>query len=285
VPLDTGDFQVAKSLVRTGARTIGALHCDLDQTSSSYAPVSRQRLDQAGLDAWLLGHVHMPGDLTGRNPVGYLGSLVGLDIGEPGPRGAWRVRADHQGVHCEQLALGPVRWERISIDLSTLETGDAQEFLTFIRSYLKERLANDPSLDPDMTHVVITRITLTGSPAHRECARQLAEEAKRELPLWPLAGFEVIVESIRDETRDRVDLVALANQPTPVGRVATTILDIQRDQATDLQERAQETIRRVADGGWETHEKDYPLPPANQALEDAAWRVLHHMLAQQETAS
>src|SRR5690606_1898120 len=40
--------------------TIGLLHCDRDQSVSNYAPVTSVELAAAGVDLWLLGHVHRP---------------------------------------------------------------------------------------------------------------------------------------------------------------------------------------------------------------------------------
>ena len=63
---------------------LGLLHCDRDAGNSPYAPVTSQELRQAGLDGWLLGHIHKPDALSAEAPNGYLGSLVGLDRSETG---------------------------------------------------------------------------------------------------------------------------------------------------------------------------------------------------------
>ena len=39
---------------------LGLLHCDRDAGADSpYAPITRQELERAGLDGWLLGHIHI----------------------------------------------------------------------------------------------------------------------------------------------------------------------------------------------------------------------------------
>ena len=69
-----------------GVADVGLLHCDLGSTQSPYAPVPAAMLGQTRCDAWLLGHVHKA-DAMDRSPFGYLGSLCGVDAGEPGPHG------------------------------------------------------------------------------------------------------------------------------------------------------------------------------------------------------
>src|SRR5690606_28513558 len=57
---------------REGRLTLGLLHCDRDQSGSRYAPVSSRDLDEAPVDAWLLGHIHKPDAMGGPRPQGYL---------------------------------------------------------------------------------------------------------------------------------------------------------------------------------------------------------------------
>ena len=47
---------------------IGLLHADLGASGGTYAPVRQAELDDAGCDAWLLGHIHKPSlaDTRGR---------------------------------------------------------------------------------------------------------------------------------------------------------------------------------------------------------------------------
>jgi exonuclease SbcC len=59
---------------------VGLLHCDRDVAGSPYAPVRSAELEAAPVDAWLLGHIHRPGVLSPPRPMGYLGSLCGLDL-------------------------------------------------------------------------------------------------------------------------------------------------------------------------------------------------------------
>jgi len=109
--------------LRAGVPRIGLLHADLDASGGNYAPISSSELDAAGLDAWLLGHIHKPSLPEGRSregvvPNGYLGSLVGLDPSEVGPRGPWLVRVDGRGdVTTRHLPIAPLRWERFELQV------------------------------------------------------------------------------------------------------------------------------------------------------------------------
>jgi hypothetical protein len=224
----------------------------------------------------------MPGNLSGDVPISYLGSLVGLDIGETGARGPWRVSASASGIRCEQLALGPIRWERVEVDLSDLETGDSQETLTHVLATLEQAFEADESMGSRSVEVVIARVVLTGNPASQEGPHNLAEEGHR-LPPERLRGLDVVIESICDETRPPINLQALSKQPTPLGQLATTIMALENgDIEKDLKHRADRVVEHVAKGGWGLSEKDYPLPDTNQALLKAAWRVLDQMLQQRE---
>ncbi|MCH9675157.1 MAG: metallophosphoesterase, partial [Gammaproteobacteria bacterium] len=120
-PLQSGiaDAMVA---VSPGTTTIGLLHCDRDQTHSRYAPVRSAELDAAPVDAWFLGHIHRPDSLEGPRPMGYLGSLAALDVGEQGPHGPWDVAVAHGQVTAEHLPMAPLRWERIDVELDGTTT-------------------------------------------------------------------------------------------------------------------------------------------------------------------
>src|SRR5690606_14157370 len=106
------------SLAQRGdAPIVGLMHCDLDARGGPYAPVRSADLREAGFDAWLLGHVHKPGDLAGARPIGYLGSLTALDSNEVGPRGPWLLETDGRGVHLTHQPLAPLRFEEHDVEI------------------------------------------------------------------------------------------------------------------------------------------------------------------------
>ena len=97
---------------------IGLLHCDRDALGSSYAPVRTSELVEASTDAWLLGHIHKPDPLSLPRPIGYLGSLTGLDPGETGPHGPWVLELTPSTVSISQRPLAPKRWEEVQVDVT-----------------------------------------------------------------------------------------------------------------------------------------------------------------------
>jgi hypothetical protein len=106
------------------------LHADLDASGGHYAPITSRELNESGLDAWLLGHIHQPSLPEGRADSGgtisgYLGSLVGLDPSELGPRGPWLIRVAADGaIVTEHLPISPVRWERFDVQVDEEEGAD-----------------------------------------------------------------------------------------------------------------------------------------------------------------
>ncbi len=140
--------------------SIGLLHCDRDQSASVYAPVTSQALSASGLDAWLLAHIHQPDALSLENPIGYLGSVVGLDAGEPGARGPWLLEwQNNQLQRFEQCPLGPIRWERISLDISGAESvAEVEQRL----SDSLEQLAAELAAEKDPSELIAIRLLLVG---------------------------------------------------------------------------------------------------------------------------
>ncbi|MFC1452477.1 exonuclease SbcCD subunit D [Verrucomicrobiota bacterium] len=102
-PLDSFDLTPDPDLP-----SIGLIHCDLDASTSRFAPVRRSDFARALLDFWALGHIHIPSELQPGDRFGYLGSLVGLDPGETGCRGPWLLTVeDDRRLRPEPAAATP----------------------------------------------------------------------------------------------------------------------------------------------------------------------------------
>jgi DNA repair exonuclease SbcCD nuclease subunit len=110
---------------RTDVPTLALLHCDLDQHGGAYAPVMRRDLEAVeAVDAWLLGHIHAPSHeaLASPRPIGYLGSLCGLDPSETGVHGPWRLTVEGgRAFELEQLPLAPLAWAAVDVQVDGLE--------------------------------------------------------------------------------------------------------------------------------------------------------------------
>jgi len=279
-PLDHGDFAAALGSARTGAARLGVLHADLDAGSSNYAPVSTARLDDAGLDAWFLGHVHKPSPLDDAQPIGYLGSLVGLDAGESGPRGAWRVRATDTGVEARQLALGPVRFENIEVCLDAAACNDVLTDDFAVRACIEAALAEHVASAQLAHHhrALVARVRLTGALEDRAAVQQFSRSMAQH-PIVFDAALPTILQRVTDETREPVDLQQLAAEPTPIGHIARELLAFQATGAVAPEVRA--AFASTLDGGWPLDEDTDPAPALDALFERAAWQALATLLSQE----
>lgn len=206
-------------------RTVGLLHCDLDAGGGHYAPVTRRELGQLalGVSAWFLGHIHQPSIEGGGRPVGYLGSLVGLDPGEQGPRGPWLARSAAASWELEQIVLSPVLWESVDIDVSECAEREAVDpAITHALHDLAARLA--PRLDG--VRVVGVRPRLVGRTGLTGAALAQAGEQARALQL-DADGVLYFIDKVLDGTRPAIDLEALAQRNDPLAIVARRLLELE----------------------------------------------------------
>lgn len=264
---------------------LGVLHCDVDSSSSPYAPVTSADLRDSHTHAWLLGHIHKPGDLTGVRPVGYLGSLMGLDPSETGRHGPWICRVSGSRVALEQFPLAPLRWERVEVRVEDIrEAEELGVFLTEAVRSLHARLRDELG----ETRLVGCRIVLVGrSPFHLDLRR-----VRERLDLEDLCpehdGVSYFVEKVEDASLPARDLDAMAREADPPGLLARKIL-LLRGEASDP-----ERVRLVVDARSELQRvRDAPVfgllgdtrlndEEVAQLLERASLRALEELLAQKE---
>ncbi len=241
------------------APVLGLVHGDLDQPASTNAPLSRGHLEAAGPAAWVLGHIHKPQriDLTGGRWALYPGSPQPLDWSETGAHGAWLLEVAETRLGTPRLLpLATVRWERGELELSGA-TGLAEVEARIVRAVRDEadRLAGEPG--GGAPEELLLRLTVTGrTPAHRDLpglARRLEEETPLELGLEG-GGHARLVE-VRVATRPALDLERLAGGDDAAALVASLLLALDRDGASDerqgvdpgLERRVEESLREVYD--------------------------------------
>jgi DNA repair exonuclease SbcCD nuclease subunit len=243
-----------------GAAEIGLLHADLDAGASPYAPVPRADLTASGLDAWLVGHVHQPDDLAGERPMGYLGSVLGTDPGEAGPRGPWLVEVHGPGqVRCTPCPIAALRWERVEIDCAALESDDpeaagvddlADRLDQHLRETVLPELAEAIGEDLDPVRALGVRVVLRGKVTDRMAWREAcdalestASGAVRGMTdiEWSQRGTTFFVEKIELNAQQAVDLVELARDDTYPGLLARRLVALERmdEEGDALLERAE----------------------------------------------
>lgn len=260
-------------------RRIGILHGDLDATASVYAPVTRGQLRTHAADAWLLGHVHTPSmhDLASEARFGYLGSACGLDPSEDGPRGAWMIRCDAQGVRTEHVPLAPLVWVRHSVDVGSIDADRLDAAVQRECDALADRC--------DGAEAVGVRLVLTGT--HPNWARINKSIAEIDLGQpWEHRGRRVFLDKFEGRVLAPLPLDRLAQERSAAGRIAGLILELQSGGASDLVRQASEEFSSV---GAERNlraptigERQFEMPDARATLMREAQTMLSALLAQSE---
>lgn len=285
----TGQDPLAGPLPPRGPEaTVGLLHCDRDQTGSSYAPVRSAELRAAPVDAWLLGHVHKPDIVPAERPTGYLGSLAATDPGETGPHGAWLLEVAPDGrLRLRGRPLAPLRWERLEVDLSGIaEPGDAQVRVTRAIDRLHARLAASGS----QAEAVGCRLALVGRTALRGAVARLLARDDPESTRVSHDGTAYFIHAWTLEALPELDLEMLAREPSPVGLLARKLLLLRGHG--DPEERAA-LVRAAAQRLRQVSERRYLSAagldaPADEhvaeLLEGAALDALDALLAQKEAS-
>lgn len=274
---------------RGSGLNLGLLHCDRDQSGSSYGPVTSAELSAADLDGWLLGHIHKPDSLSVENPVGYLGSATGLSSGEPGKRGPWLFTIEGgRLVSVEHWSLAPVRWERLAVDLTGIEAAeDARERLLEAINGLDTELSASSS-PPE---AVGLRVTFTGRTDRRRSVQTLLDA--ENLDALPAGGGHIhyFAERIRHATRPDLDMQALAQRTDPPGLLARRLLVLGREP--DDAERCamiEDARRHLADQAGQRYWQslDGATTDDDEAIADwlqqAGLAALDRLLAQREAA-
>ncbi len=208
--------------------TIGLLHCHVDGGKSPHAPVPRATLERAPADAWLLGHVHEPGDLAGVRPIGYLGSIVGLDPSQTGARGPWLAEVEgRRDIKLTHIPIAPLRWEVLEIDAACFDTtlpGDLGEAIGAAVADGFKKLHRRLAEAVKAGAAVGCRVVVTGrSKQHRALRHALENDdvADRHRVLDDVVYF---AESVRDDAEPTLDLEQLAQASDPPGLLARRLL-------------------------------------------------------------
>lgn len=255
---------------------IGLLHCDRDQRDSAYAPVASDELARAGVDAWLLGHVHQPDLARDQRPSGYLGSVTALRASETGIRGPWLVDTDDGRIRVVQLALAPLAYEPVVVDVGDIERADALDvaLLEAGRHAVAGRAENDAL--PDALGL---RVRLTGehpdSMALRETARALAEDP----PVFDESGCRVFIDRLDCAFGPPLDLETLARRPDPAGLLARDLLLLAGPDTEERRQLVEEARGRMNAAGAVTELHAVAKTVDDDEAADALQRVGRAALA------
>lgn len=272
---------------RESLPTIGLLHCDRDQPGSRYAPVAGAELQQAPVDAWLLGHIHKPDPLGGQRPMGYLGSLTGMDPGETGAHGPWLLTIGGDGgIAAEQVPLAPLRWIELAVavdDLASPEDIHRQITDAIDRAHTElATLAHRPA-------AVGCRLRLTGRTNQRaELERTLDADDPRQAPA-ERDGTVYFVHDWHLDVQPTIDLTEAAQGTDPVALLARKLLILRGADSAERRALIGEARDRLAEI---PRRRPYNVLGAEApgdadlaaTLEAAAQRALDDLLRQRDNA-
>ncbi|MCP1727052.1 DNA repair exonuclease SbcCD nuclease subunit [Natronospira proteinivora] len=267
---------------------LGLLHCDRDQPGSHYGPISSAELRGAGLDGWLLGHIHKPDALSLENPSGYLGSVSGMDPGEAGDRGPWLLQIERGRLaSLEQWVLAPIRFEPLQLDLTELEEAEA------VRSRLAECLRQiDARISQSFRppDAVGLRVTLNGRSRFGKQALAILESERQGANNVSPGGSSIryFIEKLIPHTLPEIPLAELADRQDPAGLLARRLLLLDSDGDSEarrrlLAEGRERLMARARDPRWQgLGEPSLDDAAVADWLRQAGRRLLEQMLRQQD---
>lgn len=282
-PLTSPGFQEAMQGGRPEVPTLGVLHADLDAGDSPYAPVRSVDLAAQPVQGWFLGHIHQPGDLHVDRPIGYLGSVVGLDRSEVGPRGPWQVEIESGRWGCSQQVLGPVGWVAVDVDLTGLRPGASasDEVVVRIDGALRDGGRSDPWTGQSGVRVVGVSLRLIGE-VDAEVPRAYLTEVDEAHRRHEVGGRPWVVVSVDDQTRPHLDLEALAAEPTPRGRLATWLLRWEQEGEAAVPDQVRQAWKATDGRSWVDDEERYPVPSLGEAFARQARSLLTQLSRQRD---
>lgn len=210
----------------SGYFNIGVLHTSMGGYSrhETYAPTSIAALAAKQYQYWALGHVHDYAVLSEDPYIIYPGVLQGRKITETGGKGAVLVEVEDGAVRsCKPISFDVIRWSRVVVDCSALETRDD------VHQCMRTVLRHAVEMEGDGRPLVV-RVTVTGATQlHSELqdTRSLLRDELRTIAgeidgnLW--------IEKMSLETSETI---AIVTHDPEIGEVDTQDLFAMLDQAS-----------------------------------------------------
>jgi DNA repair exonuclease SbcCD nuclease subunit len=195
------NLATAYPVPQSGCLNIGLLHTCLEGADGHepYAPCTLEDLKHHGYDYWALGHIHTGRILCDEPLVAFSGNVQGRHARETGPKGCMIVNVAPSGrIEHDFHRLDVVRWERLRIDVSEVDT----ESILFDRA--AESLDNLLASDSDPERLLAVRLVLAGATHLHD--RLLADSERVVAELRSLAA-------IRNQDRLWIEKVELQTQP------------------------------------------------------------------------
>lgn len=216
--------------------TIGLLHGEVGSPDSPYAPLEVSRLQSAGVGLWVLGHIHKPEHWTTPGcDIWYPGSLQALSPKEQGAHGPLLIEVHSKSdMRTSQIPLSPVRYEMLSVPMtrsSEIRSAVMPAFSTF---------ANSEDFAALGVEQLVIDLILTGEHDDITSVDSALKNMVEELHL-NLNGVGLSVRKIINNLVPAIsNMEELAQQSSPAGLLAESILALQREESTPLLEKMKE---------------------------------------------
>lgn len=211
--------------------TVGLLHGDLYDRKSQYAPTDPTGFPNGLPHAWVIGHIHKPDIIKSNAPlILYPGSPQALSAKEPGVHGPVMLSFEGKKVHSKQIALSPVRYDSIQVDVTGAE--NPSDFRNRITQKMKTHTQKHIADIEHVTHLICDVELIGHHPNVSELDNwaQFADELEQQMEGETMVSVRKVVNFAEPVVEN---LEELANQPTPPGMVAKLILDIEKGNASD----------------------------------------------------
>lgn len=210
-------------------QTIGLLHGDTDAVNSLYGPISLDDLRNTNVALWLLGHIHKPQKLAEQPLVWYTGSPQALSAKEPEVHGPLLITiSPNQPLTIKKIAMSPVRYENITIDITGIENDDElREKVVYSLNEDAERKI----IELEEVKSLIYHIKLIGKSSLANEIEFWKKEIVEHSARLNTTGTSISVRRVDCQIQPEVlDLKKLAQQSSPAGILANTILTIEENR-------------------------------------------------------
>lgn len=270
----TDDLAASYPDALPGLFNIGLLHTSLTgrEGHGSYAPTSLATLSSKGYDYFALGHVHTREIVRESRPrIVFPGNLQGRHIRETGAKGCELVSVeDGVIVDTRFVALDVVRWHRLDVDVSGVDSLDA-----LVRAFTAEV---DAALDhrDDRLHAARVRLHGVSALSRIEAEQPGTLAAAIQAATQDLSDTELWLEKVEIALQSPIRRDALAERDDALGEVVRLVDELVSDEAA-LQSWFADAIgdmKKLPPGIGEADPHGYSLEAIRECLQSAEATVL-----------
>jgi len=224
--------------------TIGLIHGEIGVPDSNYGPIELHELENAGPDIWLPGHIHKPVELNKDTPyIAYPGTPHALNSGEEGAHGPLLLEVDGKNdLQVRRIPLSPVRYEMLKI---SVEPSDDETALR--DSLTSEMFSRGKDLLPELEQVkyLVFDIELEGTSASVNELDNWTAKAVEDYQPELENGTMIMVRKVINYVQPAVEnLEELAEIPSPAGKLAESILALQKGENTPFLQKLTEEWKK-----------------------------------------